>query len=243
MRRWAVTALFLFCAALACVPTSEPPRVVLWAWERPEDLRFLAGQPVDVAFLLATVELTDTSSLVRARRQPLRLPPGMVPRATVRLEMRAGASLARYTPERISELADRLVALAVRPDATGLQLDFDARASEYEAYLSLLHALRARLPSTHRLSITGLASWCAAGSWVARAPVDEVVPQLFRMGPEAAVWRSRFARGIPQPCRGSVGLAFDEPLTVPPGTRTLYVFNPKPWTAADSSRITSEVTP
>ncbi|QSQ18437.1 hypothetical protein JY572_27980 [Myxococcus landrumensis] len=217
--------------------------MVLWAWERPEDLRFLEGQPVDVAFLLATVELTDTATIVRSRRQPLRMPAGMVPRATVRLEMREGASLARFKPERISQLADQLITLAVRPDATGLQLDFDARESEYDAYLSLLQTLRERLPSTHRLSITGLASWCVPGSWVTRAPVDEVVPQLFRMGPESAVWRRRFAREIPLPCQGSVGLAFDEPRAVPPGTRTLYVFNPKPWTSADYARIVAELSP
>ncbi|WP_342377376.1 DUF3142 domain-containing protein [Myxococcus stipitatus] len=225
------------------MPTSEPPRVVLWAWERPEDLRFLEGQSAEVAVLLATVELTNTSNIIQRRRQPLRLPPGLVPRATVRLEMRGGASLARFSAERISVLADQLITLAVRPEATGLQIDFDARESEYDAYVSLLHVLRARLPPAHRLSITGLASWCVPGSWVARAPVDEVVPQLFRMGPEAAIWRRRFAREIPQPCQGSVGLAFDEPRAVPPGTRTLYVFNPKPWTAADHARIVEELSP
>ncbi|WP_426755832.1 DUF3142 domain-containing protein [Myxococcus sp. Y35] len=235
----------LLCAA--CQPTSPPapPRVVLWAWERPEDLRFLAdtGRPTHVAFLLATLALTETEVLEQPRRQPLRVPPGTALQATVRLEAQPRASLAHYPPERLRALAERLATLASRPGVTGLQLDFDARASEYDAYVALLQALRQRLPSSMTLSITGLASWCTPGSWLTRAPVDEVVPQLFRMGPEASTWRARFARGLPAPCRGSVGLALDEWQAVPPGVSTLYLFNPRPWTPEAFTRAVAELHP
>ncbi|MFP2927701.1 hypothetical protein ACLESO_21390 [Pyxidicoccus sp. 3LG] len=226
--------LALLCSGLSCTPAAEPPRLVLWAWERPEDLRFLAtqakGRPADVAALLATLELTDTDVLVQPRRQPLLLPPGVGLSVTVRLEMRRGASLARFTPERLRGVAEHLATLARRPEATALQLDFDARESEYAAYVALLQETRRLLPPPMRLSITGLASWCTSGSWLERAPVDEVVPQLFRMGPDAPTWRARFARGLPPPCTGSVGLALDEWQAVPPGVSTLYLFSPRPWT-------------
>ncbi|RKG91873.1 hypothetical protein [Corallococcus terminator] len=241
-RRGLLAAAFL---ALLCVPLSPPeaappPRLVLWAWERPEDLRFLAGRPVDVAFLLTTLDLTDTDVHAHPRRQPLRLPPGIPLKATVRLQMLPGASLARFSPERLRALSERLAALVRRPDVTSLQLDFDVRASEHDAYVSLLQDLRGRLPSGMPLSITGLASWCAPGSWITRAPVDEVVPQLFRLGAEAPIWRARFARGLPPPCAGSMGLAMDEWQAVPPGVSTLYLFNPHPWTQSAFARAVAE---
>ncbi|RYZ46768.1 MAG: hypothetical protein EOO72_01230 [Myxococcaceae bacterium] len=214
--------------------------MVLWAWERPEDLRFLAGRPVDVAFLLTTLNLTDRDVHAHPRRQPLRLPPGITLKATVRLQMLPGASFARFSPERLRALSERLAALVRRPDVTALQLDFDVRESEHDAYVSLLQDLRERLPPGMPLSITGLASWCAPGSWLTRAPVDEVVPQLFRMGAEAPVWRARFARGLPRPCAGSMGLAVDEWQAVPPGVSTLYLFNPHPWTQSAFARAVAE---
>jgi len=45
------------------------PSLVLWAWERPEDLRGL-GTSAGVAFLAQTIAL-DESIAVRPRRQPL----------------------------------------------------------------------------------------------------------------------------------------------------------------------------
>jgi len=49
------------------------PRVILWAWERPEDLRFLdhSDQPPAVAFLARTLYLRGADVLVRPRFQPL----------------------------------------------------------------------------------------------------------------------------------------------------------------------------
>ncbi len=241
----ATLAAALLCAACQAPPAPAPPQVVLWAWERPEDLRFLAdaGRPARVAFLLATLALTETEVREQPRRYPLHVPPGLKLQATVRLEAQPRASLASYPPERLQALAERLATLANRPELTGLQLDFDARASEYDAYVALLQALRRRLPPSVTLSITGLASWCAPESWLTRAPVDEVVPQLFRMGPDAATWRARFARGVPAPCRGSVGLALDEWQAVPPGVSTLYLFNPRPWTPEAFTRAVTGLTP
>ncbi|WP_439328980.1 DUF3142 domain-containing protein [Corallococcus carmarthensis] len=241
----ATAVLTVLCLPLSVAPqvtpVSPPPRMVLWAWERPEDLRFLEGRAVDVAFLLATLDLADGDVHVLHRRQPLRVPPGTALIATVRLQMLPGGSLARFTPERLEALAGLLDSLARRrADVTALQLDFDARASEYDAYVDLLQRLRARLPPGMPLSITGLASWCVPGSWIARAPVEEVVPQLFRMGPDGPVWRARFARGLPRPCAGSMGLAMDEWQPVPPGVSTLYLFNPRPWTPDAFARAVAE---
>lgn len=167
----------------------------------------------------------------------------MRPRGTVRLEMREGAWLARYSPEQVRAVAERLADLARTRGVSMLQLDFDVRESEQEAYLALLRETREQLGAGVPLSITGLASWCVAGSWLERAPVGEVVPQLFRMGPEAETWRARFARGAAAPCGRSVGLSLDEWHSAPPGPSTVYLFNPHPWTRESLARAMKDLTP
>ena len=224
MSRTLLTVLLLVPGLLA---SSEPRgrRVILWAWERPEDLRFLPPG-VGVTYLAATVTIGREVSL-RPRMQPLRVPDHVTPRPIVRIEARSGGSLAALTAAQREELVSLLIAAA--RGGPSLQLDFDARESETAAYLELLLELRARAPGSS-ISITALASWCEPGSFLERAPVAEVVPQLFRMGRGAGAHRARAER-FTAPCVQSVGLALDESLAVPAAARTVYLFNPKPWTA------------
>ncbi len=233
----------LLGALAPLVASAQGPRVILWAWERPENLRFLNPQQAEVSFLAATVELTQSGFSVRPRRQPLYLPPGLRPRATVRIEMRQGGSLAHVAPELRQRLVERLVTTARTVKAAALQLDFDARESETEAYLTLLGELRGRMPPGLPLSITALASWCGPDSWLARAPVDEVVPQLFRMGPEDVWHYERALRGFAPPCAHSVGLALDEWRAPPASASTVYLFNPRPWSTAAFTQTLSRLKP
>ncbi|WNG15646.1 DUF3142 domain-containing protein [Cystobacter fuscus] len=233
----------LLGALASPVASAEGPRVILWAWERPENLRFLNPSQAEVSFLAATVDLTEEAFSVRPRRQPLYLPPGLRPRATVRIEMRQGGSLAHVAPELRQRLVERLVTIAQGVKAAALQIDFDARESETEAYLTLLGELRGRMPPGLPLSITALASWCGSGSWLARAPVDEVVPQLFRMGPDDVRHYERAQRGFAPPCARSVGLALDEWRAPPASASTVYLFNPRPWTATAFTEAHSKLNP
>ncbi|WP_228557051.1 hypothetical protein [Myxococcus sp. AB025B] len=246
-RRGSLAALLLLLGlAVSCPLQPTPPlapRVVLWAWERPEDLSFLANPSVEVSVLLATLELRASRWRTHSRQQPIRLPAGKRPRGTIRLEMRDGASLAHYSPAQLRGVAQRLVDLARARDVSMLQIDFDARESEQAAYLALLRQTRELLGASRPLSITGLASWCTRGSWLEQAPVDEVVPQLFRMGPEGPTWRARFARGGAAPCGRSVGLALDERHRAPSGVDTLYLFNPRPWTSESLAQALKDLTP
>src|SRR6266480_6761022 len=52
------------------------PRVILWAWERPTDLRFINPKETGVAFLARTIRLRSGEVEVRPRLQPLNLPDG-----------------------------------------------------------------------------------------------------------------------------------------------------------------------
>jgi hypothetical protein len=100
-----------------------------------------------------------------------------------------------------------------------VQIDFDAAASERGFYEAVLAELRAKLGVDARISITALASWCEGDAWLARLPagtVDEAVPMLFRMGPDASrvagtlASGSEFRAGV---CRSSAGVSDDEALS------------------------------
>jgi hypothetical protein len=62
------------------------PRVILWAWERPEDLSFINPREVGVAFLARTLYLRDGGMVMRPRFQPLSVAPETNLIAVVRIE-------------------------------------------------------------------------------------------------------------------------------------------------------------
>ena len=121
----------------------------------------------------------------------------------------------------------------MRPYATA-QVDMEVRDSQRGALLDVLRGIRAGRPAGSTLSMTALASWCDTERWLAAAPVDEIVPMLFRLGPGGVRLRGKLADGgdFGEPrCRTALGIATDTPVTFPPGRR-VYVFNPHAWEEA-----------
>src|SRR5690349_7403603 len=53
---------------------AESPKIILWAWERPTDLRFINPAKVGVALLARTISLRGAKVSVQPRLQPLNLP-------------------------------------------------------------------------------------------------------------------------------------------------------------------------
>jgi len=202
--------------------------VVLWAWERPEDLRFLKPGEAEVAVLAATIRLRDDRADAHPRRVPLRVEPGLPVTAVVRIEMGAAPTLDERQRQRT---AGWIREVAKRPQYVALQIDFDAPESARNFYRELLLELR---PDFERLTMTALASWCfEADSWLGDLTVDEITPMLFRMGPGGEAYLRQLERHgrFPQArCRGSIGIATDEPLRWRPGASRLYVFHPEAWT-------------
>lgn len=45
-----------------------PPTLILWAWDRAEDLRFLKPAEAEVAGLMATIRLQDNEAYTSRRR-------------------------------------------------------------------------------------------------------------------------------------------------------------------------------
>ena len=186
------------------------PDTILWAWEHPEDLRFLDPRHVGVAYLALTLRLDQATIERQPRQQPLRLPPGTKRLAVVRIETSEQPAPTAATIEEIAQDVRRLA----RPGVAAIQLDYDAPRSEREFYHGLVSRIRQTLPDSLPLSMTALASWCVDDPWLKNMPVDEIVPMVFRMGADGpAIRRTLAARGdFPcRECRGSIGLATDEP--------------------------------
>lgn len=216
------------------------PRIVLWAWERPEDLRFLAGREAGVAFLAATVRLSGRVVHVARRRQPLLVDETTPVMAVVRVETARGLRAALTEGQRAAVVATALGA-AKLPRVAAIQIDGDAVSSERAFFRAALADLRARLDPRFGLSFTALASWCAGDRWMEGLPVDETVPMLFQMGTDAAAIRARAAEGRLAPeCRAAVGLAIDE-AAVPAAGRRVYLFSRDPWTEISFERELSRI--
>jgi hypothetical protein len=226
--RYSTVAALAAGAVLLLQSTSRPdplpgfPRIMLWAWERPEDLRFVKPSSAGIAFLARTIWLDHGKVASRPRLQPLRFQPGTALMAVIRFE-----SEGHGLPPRGDVIGEVLKAAAI-PGVRALQIDFDARESERAWYGSFLRELQHALPRDLPLTITALASWCEQDGWIRDLPVADASPMLFRMGPS----ERRPVVDFPVPlCRWSVGVATDElPVRVPPGRR-LFFFHTRPWTS------------
>lgn len=236
--------VLLLCSCNTKIPSRDRtvenkfPKVILWAWERPEDLQFLDSRRFGVAFLAQTLELQGDDVVFRPRRQPLKVAPETTLIAVTRIESRkiTGRSASLNAAQRA-----QLVSLVVRTldlrNVRAIQIDFDAVTSEREFYRALLQDLRQQLPDNIPLSMTALASFCVGDPWIKGLPVDEAVPMMFRMGTDNNSIRQMLAAGkdFRDPlCRRSYGVAADEPVAMDfDPSRRLYVFNVRPWTEKD----------
>lgn len=222
----------MVCTSAACNDSTQriasTPRLVLWAWERPEAFPKL-DEGVSVAYLAQTIALTDRNFDVTPRRQPLRVDPSTPLIAVTRIEA-VSAPLATDAGA-VSAVANAIASTATRSGVTGVQVDFDATATQRDFYRALLARLRSALADTP-LSMTALASWCVGDPWLADAGVNEIVPMLFRFDEPSQVYAQiAAARDSARPeCRAALGTSLDERLTVHAQGRRVYVFNPKPWT-------------
>jgi hypothetical protein len=213
------------------MPLDMPP-LVLWAWDRDDDLSFINIRDTAVAYLAATVILRGETVLLTPRHHPLAPPQG------TRLIAVAHVEVDRHEPPVVSDAQARafgetLAALRATRPGEFLQIDFEAKASQRDFFLKAVAALRQRLPN-EVLSATALTSWCLNERWTQSLAVDEVVPMLFRLGPDRRRVREYFVDGgdfRSANCRSSIGVATDElPAAIPAGRR-IYAFSPRRWNA------------
>jgi hypothetical protein len=251
MKQLLVLASIFFACYLFCqVQIREDrlhdcPQLMLWAWERPENLQWIDPNKVGVAFLARTLSLKEHTISIYSRRQPLDVPPGTYMMAVVRIESSA-LHLPEFPDAQVNAVVKAILAVGGDQSIKSLQIDFDARETERTAYKQILEKLRSALPEHVGLSMTALASWCAGDYWIARLPVDEVVPMYFRMG---SIGNNRqeylnYKHHWRCLCDKSIGIATDEEVDRKyKVNRRVYIFSPHAWVReqnisfADNSRF------
>lgn len=219
-------------AALTALPGN-----ILWAWERPEDLRWLPTN-VGVAYVATSLSLLDDRAEVRPRANALKVRPdtSLIPVVHVDASWRHPPALSGYQRDIV---VNQILRTAEDSGASVIQLDFEVRRSQRPFLLDIVKAVRRQLPADRALSVTALASWCAGDYWLAAMPVNEIVPMAFRMARDDAPIRKMLAeRGGFQhkQCQAAAGFATDEPI---PQIHTgrHYFFSPTAWKPDDWLRI------
>jgi hypothetical protein len=251
---------FFFFACFACDESKPPavaataaalerfPRVVLWAWERPENLEFAEADKYAVAFLAQTLELRGEEVIVRPRRQPLKVNPAAKLFAVTRIEAgKINRQKASLSAEQQKTVVENILKTLELKNVSAIQIDFDAAVSERLFYRQILKELRGKMPSETPLVVTALASACFGDRWMENLPVSEAVPMLFRMGADDENIREILAAGadFTEPlCRTSYGIATDESLKLKfEPSRRIYIFNTRAWTKENLARTILNLKP
>jgi hypothetical protein len=248
----AFTTTALAIGLLSCQPSTATdskfkdfPHTILWAWERPEDLRFLNPEQFAVAFLAQTLTLTDSEVRSSPRQQPLKVTPETKLIAVTRIETDKIPALSQSQLDEITRLVLNTLKLK---NVSALQIDFDAKVSQRGFYRELLTQLRTKIPATMPLSITALASFCLSDPWIKDLPIDEAIPMIFRMGADNNKVKTLLKNGtdfsIPL-CQQSYGIATDELLTMNfDKTRRVYIFKSSSagWTSRDVDKFAQILT-
>jgi len=226
--------------------TNTPPNLVLWVWERPENLYFMKDEPVAYAYLAGTATKTDNDLSFYFRQQPLRIPDGSTTIATVRIEDKTRE--ATFIDSDIEEITNFIVKSCTdNLKNISCQIDFDAGQSQIEFYKKLITAVRKKLPTEIELSLTSLVSWCTGNdSWFDDLPIDEIVPMFFRLGTDSSLYWQKIKDGklkLDPICQKSIGVSTDELL---PGKsylkgKNIYIFNNQYWNKSNWDIIRSEI--
>ena len=225
-------------------PTSntEMPPKFLWAWERPEDLRFLDANEFGVAFLAQTLLLKNDEVILRPRRQSLQIAPKTYLIAVTRIEtFKQSANQAALSDQQKEKIVSLIKKTLELPNVKAVQVDFDATVSERIFYRNLINKLKTQLPENTPLTMTALASWCVGDAWFKDFPIDEAVPMAFEMGADDKIirdfligendWREPL-------CQKSYGIAVDEPLEVNfKLNRRFFYFKSRAWEKSDLEKL------
>ncbi|MBB3640993.1 hypothetical protein [Variovorax atrisoli] len=231
-------ALPLFMALLAQEGVAQT-RTLLWVWDRPQLFASLP-EATGVAYLHATVRLSGTESRTSWRQWPLRVAPGatVVPVVHVALD--------NLSPSPLDDAQQQAIAAAIEHAATHgnrsgwVQLDFEARRSQREAYVALLRRLQPLRQGGMRISATALASWCMDDPWLPVGLLDEIVPMYFRMGGESARIRQRLGttgKAAVPACRDAAGLMLGEDWPALRDVKRRYVFHAGSWKNEDFEKL------
>lgn len=231
-------ALLVYCVALISKPKilkeerPKLPNVMLWSWERADNLKFINPKTIGVAFLVKTLSLKGDEVKVIPRFQPLEIVPEAQLIGVVRIETDR-YQLPTFSTKQLEKTLFAIAELTKLERIVGIQIDFDAKVSEREFYRQLLTKLRSNIPSKYLLSITALASWATYDVWGKDLPVDEVVPMFFRMGSDKQQIINYLAAKKDFKLQNAIscGISTDSELPWLPSKKRVYIFPESSWSA------------
>lgn len=215
-------------SAVTPEPIAKKTDIILWAWDRYEDLGFLenmaAGRRLSVAFYAGKIELAKTPprliprqrKLIAAKNTP------MIPVLHV-----APARGDVYSELHASAIVNGLAQILQTYPGSAIQLDFEVFASQRNFYRTLIGKIRKKIPGV-RLSVTALASWCTGDTWLKGLPIDEVVPMYFDASHRAGEAEHPTSGIVPE-CRAAAGLATYEKYAAIPKATRYYLFSNRAW--------------
>jgi hypothetical protein len=219
------------------------PKIIIWAWERPENLLFIKDKNIGVAFYVGTIIFSDSETTFQPRLQPLAINPKPPLMAVIRMINKESSQLSN---DQLLKAVDWIIKICSQKNISGCQIDFDVKSSEINFYEKLIFETRNNLPKSMPLSITTLASWCHLGSWLDHLPINEAVPMFYRLGPDEYLIKhglvgESFMKA--KNCQKAIGISIDEPLPQSKylKNRRIYIYNPNSWTFEDFSNIMKEI--
>ena len=210
------------------------PQVMLWSWQKIEDLRSVDAKNVGVAYLVGRFIVRGNEVVCQPRLSRLQLPGGCYREAVARVEVKALPTKEKSALV-CAELAGKIAQLTLPNKISAVQIDFDARQNERQFYLQLLRDLRQALPPDIALSTTALASWSQGDLWLKEAvdqssngvKIDNVVPMFFTMGIGRGKALRMLAEKLPVSFNNklSIGLSLSEPAAISAIAPRLKQFN------------------
>ncbi len=222
----------------------NPPKIFLWAWERPEDLLFLDDKNIGIAFYSGTLIFDDSDVFFSPRLQLLKTNPETRVMPVVRIVNQERQT--ELSDEQIEKAVDLIVKNCTQEKVSACQIDFDVKSSEIDCYKKMINKLRKKLPRSISLSVTTLVSWCHSGSWIDDLPIDKAVPMFFSLGADEYVIREGLTgQSFMQAkhCQKAIGISINEPLPEEKylKNKTIYIFNNRAWTDEDFHNIINKI--
>lgn len=227
-KRSRIALFLLIIATFSAQPASLKAGIILWAWDRHEDLGFLDTLPADrnfsVAFFAGTIDLKKNAPRFIPRQRKLLVGKSIPLIPVLHVVSQRGKI---YGEEDLDLIVRSVNNILKTHGGKIIQLDFEVFESQRRFYRELILDIRKKLPDI-RLSVTALASWCTGDAWLKGIPIDEIVPMYF----DATHGRDEATRpgaGIAGECTATAGLATYEKYEAMPHATRYYLFNNRAW--------------
>jgi hypothetical protein len=218
------------------------PKIILWAWERKEDLRFINNKNIEIAYLALTIRISHNALVLRRRNNILFKDERINSFPVIRIEA-ANNSLPYLNQSTELKIVNEITSIAIHSNAKRIQIDFDALKSQRNFYKNILKKLKNKLKDT-KISITALLSWCIYDDWILDDLVDEIVPMSFDLGKEKKQILSELIKNpnlLKPYCRKSLGISTQGDFPISFKVERLYLFHPRSWTKEDLNKILRQI--